>query len=128
MFYGVLFPKLTLVSKVAFHASVRGQVIQLRHKSVHKIELNYLCRYSKLNEWIRVDPGYILILHSRNKQELNINYRNENAERSNQAHLSIAAAKEERPIGREFIEVILKFLVILHVFIIVIIPLDNNKM
>jgi len=80
------------------------------------------------NEWIRVDPGYILILHSRNKQELNINYRNENAERSNQAHLSIAAAKEERPIGREFIEVILKFLVILHVFIIVIIPLDNNKM
>lgn len=32
------------------------------------------------------------------------------------------AAKEERPFGREFIEVVLKFLVILHVFIIVIIP------
>lgn len=40
-------------------------------------------------------------------------------------YISIAAANEGA-IGREFIEVILKFLVILYVFIIVIIPFDNE--
>ena len=49
----------------------------------------------------------------------------------NVIYLSIATVRNPRgdkPIGREFIEVVPKFLVILHIFIIVIIPLDSIKM
>ena len=40
----------------------------------------------------------------------------------------IAASIAELPFGREFVKIVLKFIVFRHGFIILIIPLDNNKM